>query len=37
MGGQHNAPAAVPHEKTRYPLYRRLGGARGRSGFKGED
>ena len=23
-GGQHNAPAALPPGKTRYPLYRRL-------------
>jgi hypothetical protein len=32
MGGQHNAPAALPPGKTRYPLYRRLGGPQGRSG-----
>jgi hypothetical protein len=32
MGGQHHAPAALPPEKTRYPLYRRLGGHQGRSG-----
>ena len=30
--GQHHAPAALPPEKTRYPLYRRLGGPQGRSG-----
>ena len=32
MGGQHHAPAALPPGKTRYPLYRRLGGLQGRSG-----
>jgi hypothetical protein len=32
MGGQHHAPAALPRGKTRYPLYRRLGGPQGRSG-----
>jgi hypothetical protein len=32
MGGQHHAPAALPPGKTRYPLYRRLGGPQGRSG-----
>jgi hypothetical protein len=26
VGGQHHAPAALPPGKTRYPLYRRLGG-----------
>ena len=25
VGGQRNAPAALPPGKTRYPLYRRLG------------
>ena len=25
VGGQRQAPAALPPEKTRYPLYRRLG------------
>jgi hypothetical protein len=30
--GQHYAPAALPPGKTRYPLYRRLGGPQGRSG-----
>ena len=30
--GQHHAPAALPPGKTRYPLYRRLGGSQGRSG-----
>jgi hypothetical protein len=32
VGGQHHASAASPTGKTRYPLYRRLGGPRGRSG-----
>jgi hypothetical protein len=32
VGGQHHAPAALPLGKTRYPLYRRLGGPQGRSG-----
>ena len=32
VGGQRQAPAALPPEKTRYPLYRRLGGPQGRSG-----
>ena len=32
VGGQHYSPAALPPGKTRYPLYRRLGGPRGRSG-----
>ena len=31
-GGQHHAPAALPPGKTRYPLYRKLGVAQGRSG-----
>ena len=31
VGGQHHAPAALPPEKTRYPLYRRLGGPQARS------
>jgi hypothetical protein len=26
VGGQRYAPAALPPEKTRYPLYRRVGG-----------
>jgi hypothetical protein len=30
--GQHHAAAALPLGKTRYPLYRRLGGPQGRSG-----
>jgi hypothetical protein len=32
VGGQHHAPASLPQRKTWYPLYRRLGGPRGRSG-----
>ena len=32
VGGQRHAPAALPPGKTRYPLYRRLGGHQGRSG-----
>ena len=32
VGGQRHAPAALPPGKTRYPLYRRLGGTKGRSG-----
>ena len=32
VGGQHQAPAALPPGKTPYPLYRRLGGPQGRSG-----
>jgi hypothetical protein len=32
MGGQHHATAALPQGKTRYPLYRRLGGPQGQSG-----
>ena len=32
MGGQLHAPAALPPGKTRYSLYRRLGGLQGRSG-----
>ena len=32
VGGQRHAPAAVPPGKTRYPLYRRLGGTQGRYG-----
>ena len=33
VGGQHHTPAALPQGKTRYPLYRRLGGPQGRSGL----
>ena len=32
LGGQHHAPAALPPGKTRYPLYRRLGGPQDRAG-----
>ena len=32
VGGQHHVLAALPPVKTRYPLYRRLGGPQGRSG-----
>jgi len=32
LGGQRHAPAALPPVKTRYPLYRRLGGSQGWSG-----
>jgi len=37
VSGQQHAPAALyPRGKTRYPLYRRLGGPQGRSG-RGEN
>jgi len=32
MGGQRHAPTALPPGKTRYTLYRRLGGPQGRFG-----
>ena len=32
MGDQYHVPAALPPAKTRYPLYRRLGGPEGQSG-----
>ena len=32
VGGQRHAPAALAPTKTRYPLYRKLGGPQGRSG-----
>ena len=32
VGGQRHAPAALPPGKTRYPLCRRLGGTKDRSG-----
>ena len=32
IGGQCHAPSALRLEKTRYHLYRRLGGPQGRSG-----
>jgi hypothetical protein len=31
VGGQRHAPAALPPEKTWYPLYRSLGGPQSRS------
>ena len=31
VGGQRHAPAALPPRKTRYPLYRRLGGPQSRA------
>jgi hypothetical protein len=33
VGGQLQAPGALPPGMTRYPLYRRLGGTQGRSGL----
>jgi hypothetical protein len=33
VGGQNYDPSALPLGKTRYPLYRRLGGPQGRSGL----
>jgi hypothetical protein len=32
VGGQRHALAAVPLGKTRYPLYKRLGGSQSQSG-----
>ena len=32
VGSQHHTPAVLPPGKSRYPLYRRLGGPQGRSG-----
>ena len=32
VGSQRHATAALPPGKTRYPLYRRLGGRQNRSG-----
>jgi len=32
VGGQRHAPVVLPPGKTRYELYRRLGGPQGRSG-----
>jgi hypothetical protein len=32
VGGRRHGPAALPPGKTRYPLYRRLGGPQGRPG-----
>jgi hypothetical protein len=34
-GGQHHAPVAIPLKKIPYPLYKRQGGFRGRSGQPG--
>ena len=36
MGDQRHAPAPLPPGKTRYPLYRRLGGPHGRFGGCGK-
>jgi hypothetical protein len=33
VGGQRHAPVALPPGKTRYPLYRKLGGPESRSGL----
>jgi hypothetical protein len=33
VGGQRHALAALPPGKTWYPLYRRLGGPQGQSGW----
>jgi hypothetical protein len=33
VGGQPHAPATLPPGKTRYALYRRLGGTQGQSGW----
>jgi hypothetical protein len=32
VGGQRHAPAVLPTGRTRYPLYRKLGGPQGRLG-----
>jgi hypothetical protein len=32
VGGQRHGPVALPPEKTRYPVYKRLGGDQDRSG-----
>jgi hypothetical protein len=32
VGGQRHVPAALPPGKTKYPLYKRLGGPKGRPG-----
>jgi hypothetical protein len=32
VGGQHHTPTALPLGRTRYPLYRRLGGPQSRCG-----
>jgi len=36
VGGQRHAPTALPPGKTRYPLYRRLGGPQDRIGRMGK-
>jgi hypothetical protein len=36
VGGQRQAPAALPPGITRYPLYRKLGMPQGRSGRVGK-
>jgi len=36
VGGQRHAPANLPPENTRYPLYSRLGVPQGRSGQVGK-
>ena len=36
LGDQRHAPAALPPVKTRYPLYRRLGGPQACSGEYGK-
>ena len=33
VGGQRHAPAALPPGETRYPLYRKLDGPKGQSGW----
>ena len=33
VGSQRHAPVALPPGKTRYPLYRMLGGPQGRTGW----
>ena len=37
VGGQRHAPASLLLRKTRYQLYRRLGGSQGRSGRVGKN
>ena len=33
VGSQRHAPVSLPQRKTRYPLYKRLGGPQDRSGW----
>ena len=33
-GGQRHVPAVLPPAKTRYPLYRKLGGPQGRHDYE---